>query len=97
MSLDTPEKNAEFAASLKTGLPVVSDSDGRAAKSFGVLGFGGLYSKRWTFYIDAEGILREIDQSVSPTTAGVDMVAKLKALGFAKRTKPVVSGSSESP
>ena len=88
VSLDTPEKNAEFAASLKTDLPVVSDGEGRAAKSFGVIGFGGLYSKRWTFYIDAEGILREIDQSVSPTTAGADMISKLEALGFAKRTKP---------
>ncbi|MFK7897071.1 MAG: redoxin domain-containing protein [Myxococcota bacterium] len=85
VSLDTAEKNAEFAASLKTDLPVVSDPDGRAAKSFGVLGMGGLYSRRWTFYIDAEGILRDIDKSVSPGTAGVDMVGKLEALGFAKR------------
>ena len=85
VSLDTPEKNAEFAASLKTDLPVVSDADGRAAKSFGVLGMGGLYSRRWTFYIDAEGILREIDKSVSPTTAGTDMISKLESLGFAKR------------
>ncbi len=85
VSLDTPEKNAEFAASLKADLPVVSDGDGRDAKSFGVLGMGGLYSRRWTFYIDAEGILRDIDKSVSPTTAGTDMISKLELLGFAKR------------
>ena len=87
VSLDKPEKNAEFAASLNTDLPVVSDADGRAARSFGVLGMGGLYSRRWTFYIDAEGILRDIDKSVSPSTAGADMVAKLEDLGFAKRAQ----------
>jgi len=89
VSLDTPEKNAEFAASLNTDLPVVSDPDGRVAKSFGVLGMGGLYSRRWTFYIDAEGILREIDKSVSPATAGADMISKLESLGFAKRAQAV--------
>lgn len=86
MSLDTAEKNAEFAASLKTQIPVLSDPDGETAKRYGVIGFGGLYSKRWTFYIDATGKLVEIDKDVRPATAGQDILDKLEALGFEKLT-----------
>ena len=85
VSLDTPEKNAEFAASMKTAVPVVSDPGGATAKRYGVIGFGGLYSKRWTFYLDAEGVLRSIDRDVNPETAGQDIVEKLSALGFPKK------------
>ena len=85
VSLDDPEKNAEFARSLGAELPVVSDPKGEAARAYGVLGLGGLYSRRWTFYIDADGILREIDKDVSPTTAGQDILRKLDELGFPKR------------
>lgn len=86
MSLDTPEKNAEFAASMGAGLPVVSDPGGVVAKRFGVLGIGGLYSRRWTFYIDSAGILRAIDKQVKPATAGADIVSRLQSLNFPKRT-----------
>ncbi|MCP4904230.1 MAG: redoxin domain-containing protein [bacterium] len=86
VSLDSVEKNAEFAASLKARIPVLSDPRGETAKRYGVLGFGGLYSKRWTFYIDESGILREIDKNVNPERAGQDIVAKLARLGFAKRS-----------
>ena len=85
VSLDTPEKNAEFAVSMGVQIPVVSDAKGQVAKRFGVLGLGGLYSKRWTFYIDAEGILRAIDKQVAPATAGADIVRKLGELGFPRR------------
>ena len=66
--------------------PVVSDLKGRVAKDFGVLGIGGLYSRRWTFYIDSAGILRAIDKQVEPATAGADIVSKLEELGFPKRS-----------
>jgi peroxiredoxin Q/BCP len=69
------------------GLPVVSDPKGQVAKRFGVLALGGLYARRWTFYVDADGILRAIDQEVAPETAGVDMVRKLRVLGFPKVEK----------
>ena len=85
VSLDTAEKNAEFARAMKTQTPVVSDPDGETARRYGVLGFGGLYANRWTFYIDGEGVLREIDKAVNPETAGQDIVAKLEALGFPRR------------
>jgi len=89
VSLDTPEKNAEFAAAMKTKTLVLSDPEGKTAKRWGVLAFGGLYSKRWTFYIDGDGILREIDKDVKPQTAGQDIVKKLEALGFPRLSTPV--------
>ncbi len=89
VSLDTAEKNAEFAEAMKTKTLVLSDPDGETAKRFGVIGFGGLYARRWTFYIDGDGILREIDKQVKPETAGQDIVEKLEALGFPKLSSPV--------
>ncbi len=85
VSLDDPEKNAAFAASLGASLPVVSDQKGIVAKQYGVLALGGLYARRWTFYIDVEGRVRSIDKKVSPDSAGVDMLRKLEELGFPKR------------
>ena len=82
MSLDTAEKNAEFAASMEAETLVLSDPDGATARRFGVTSFGGLFPKRWTFYIDADGILRDIDKAVVPQTAGQDIVDRLNALGF---------------
>ena len=67
-------------------LSVVSDPKGVVAKQFGVLGLGGLYSKRWTFYVDVEGRLVAIDKEVRPETVGADVVAKLTELGFARRS-----------
>lgn len=88
VSLDDAEKNAAFAASLEAStIPVVSDPKGRAAKEYGVLALGGLYARRWTFYIDPDGRIAEVDKAVSPETAGEDMLRKLETLGFPKRSK----------
>jgi peroxiredoxin Q/BCP len=92
VSLDTPEKNAEFASSMSAEFPVVSDRKGVVAKRFGVLGIGGLYSKRWTFYIDSAGILRAVDKQVQPATAGADIVEKLRELDF-PRSAPATNAS----
>lgn len=94
MSLDSAEKNAEFAASMKTQIPVLSDPKGETAARYGVIGFGGLYSKRWTFYIDASGTIRAIDKDVNPASAGQDIVAKLESLGFAKSSSREASPSA---
>ncbi len=74
---------------MKTKTLVLSDPEGATAKRWGVLAFGGLYAKRWTFYIDGDGILREIDKDVKPETAGHDIVKKLESLGFPRLSTPV--------
>ncbi len=85
VSLDDPEKNKEFAESLGAKHVLLSDPTGETAKAYGVTGFGGLFAKRWTFYIDREGVVREIDKNVSTASAGQDIARKLGALGCPKR------------
>lgn len=85
VSLDEPAKNAEFAKALGARHILLSDDSGSVAKSYGVLGLGGLFAKRWTFYIDRDGKLAAIDRDVRTQTAGADIARKLGELGFPKR------------
>ena len=55
------------------------------ARAYGVVGGGGSFAKRWTFYIDRDGGIREIDKQVSTATAGQDIAKQLEALQFPKR------------
>jgi peroxiredoxin Q/BCP len=85
VSLDSPEKNKQFAEGLQAKHVLLSDPTGEAARAYGVAGFGGLFAKRWTFYVDRDGVIREIDQKVSTATAGQDIARKLGELGFPRR------------
>ena len=85
VSLDSPDKNRDFANSVGANFVLLSDPGKQNAKKFGVLGLGGLYAKRWTFYIDAKGVIRYIDKQVNTATHGEDVVKKLAELGFPKR------------
>jgi peroxiredoxin Q/BCP len=79
-SVDSVKDNTGFAKKNGATFPILSDPDKDMCKSYGVL--SGAYAKRWTYYIDINGIIRKIDKSVSPSTAGVDLVKNLKSLGF---------------
>ena len=85
VSLDSPEKNKEFAEGLEAKHVLLSDPTGETARAYGVAGFGGLFAKRWTFYVDRDGVIREIDKNVSTATAGQDIARKLDALQFPTR------------
>lgn len=85
VSLDDPEKNRAFAESLETSQVLLSDPEGVAAKAYGVTGFGGMFAKRWTYYIDREGVIRAIDRDVNVDSAGQDIARKLGELGFPRR------------
>ena len=85
VSLDEVEKNKAFAESVGAEFVLLADPEKKVAEQFGVLGLGGLYTKRWTFYIGSDGIVRAIDKDVSPASHGQDVAAKLGELGFAKR------------
>jgi peroxiredoxin Q/BCP len=84
VSLDDPAKNAEFARELGAKHVLLSDDSAAAAKAYGVLGLGGLYAKRWTFYIQPDGRIAAIDKDVDVKTAGQDIARKLGELGFPK-------------
>ena len=85
VSLDSPEKNRDFAESVGASFVLLSDLEKKSAKEFGVLPLGGLFAKRWTFYIDSNGVIRHIDKQVETATHGEDVVRKLAELGFARR------------
>ena len=85
-SVDTPELNKKFAESLDLDYPILSDPDKSVAKAYGVLmppprGF----ANRWTFYIDKDGIIKEIDKKVNPDTAAEDIATKVKDLGLSSK------------
>ena len=65
--------------------PLLSDPTRNTAQAYGVLGLGGLFTKRWTFYIDPEGIVRHVDRKVKPSHHGGEIAAQLQALGFPRK------------
>ena len=91
VSLDEPERNREFAESLEAAHVLLSDPSGAAARAYGVTDEGRRYARRWTFYIDRDDVIREIDRNVNVESAGQDIARKLGALGFPRRA----SSSSE--
>ena len=63
-SVDTPELNTKFAKSLDLDYPILSDPDKTVAKAYGVVHEGRPVAERWTFYIDKDGIIKEIDKKI---------------------------------
>ena len=82
-SVDTADYNKKFAESLDLDYPILSDADKSVAKAYGVLNEARGVPNRWTFYIDKNGVIKEIDKKVNTTNAGPDVAAKVKELGLA--------------
>ena len=82
VSTDDAEKNRAFAESLSADLVLLSDTTKTAARAYGVSTLGGLYTRRWTFYIDRDGRIRYIDKKVRVESAGQDIARHLEELGF---------------
>jgi peroxiredoxin Q/BCP len=82
VSFDTAEKHAQFADKYQLPFPLVSDSDGKIANKFGVARFGGwLPTKRVTFVIDKQGVVRDVIQSEFSMDKHVDdAIATLKKI-----------------
>lgn len=78
-SVDAPETNARFAASLDLDYPILSDPEKKVAAAYGVLAPSG-FASRWTFYIGNDGRILDIDKKVSAASHGKDVVAKLTSL-----------------
>lgn len=81
VSVDTPEKNKEFAQSVGADYPILSDPGGEVALAYGVTGMIQRWASRWTFYIGSDGKILYIDKNVKPATHADDVAAKLKELG----------------
>jgi peroxiredoxin Q/BCP len=78
-STDDSADNRAFAEQNDAGFPILSDPDGTVSAAYGVLTPGGM-ARRWTFYIDPEGMIRRIDRDVNPRTAGEALVRTLEDL-----------------
>lgn len=83
-SVDPLEENVAFAEESRADFPLLSDADLSVAAAYGVLHEAG-FARRWTFYIDADGIIVAIDKNVQPATSAEDMAAMLEELGIPRR------------
>ena len=81
---DSFENMISFSKLNKFSFPYLIDETQDIAKKYDVLNFMNVAS-RVTFYINKEGIIRHIDEDVTPATSAEDMVKNLEKLGVAKR------------
>jgi peroxiredoxin Q/BCP len=83
VSLDSAERHAAFAEQYQLPFPLISDGDGAIARAYGVLRLGGwLLTKRVTFVIDRDGVVRHVTHSELSMDRHVDeAIAALRALG----------------
>ena len=87
VSNDGAEAHKKFIADHRLNFPLLSDSDGSIAKSFGVARLGGFLSgwippRRVTFVIDRDGVVRRVIESEFSAQKHIDgAIEALKALG----------------
>lgn len=84
-STDDAETNKKFANKNRADFPILSDPNGSVAKQFGVKSVLG-FAKRWTFYIDEDGVIAKIDKDINLTRAGSDIASNLIALNVKRRS-----------
>ena len=83
VSTDNIEDNTAFAKMNEATFPILADPEKTMSSAYGVLSPRG-YAQRWTFYIDSEGIILDIDKQVNPRQAGEQLVNNLELLSFPK-------------
>ena len=82
ISVDDPQTNREFAESLDSDFPILSNPTREVAEAYGVVTAQGTFPYRWTFIIGGDGKVLRIDRRVNPSTAGRDLVAHMRELGL---------------
>ncbi len=83
-SVDKPEDNMKFAEKYSLAFPVLSDPTKETAMAYGVLMPTRPMANRWTFYIDKDGVIKEIDKKITNRQAGTDIGTKVKSLGLSE-------------
>jgi thioredoxin-dependent peroxiredoxin len=83
-SVDTPETNRRFAASMGIDFPILSDPGTSVARAYGVLGRSG-FPARWTFYVGTNGRILAIDKQVRTGMHGFDIQKTLSELQMPRR------------
>jgi len=91
-SVDTPEKNKEFAESIAAPYPNLSDPTGETARQYGVTDAVKRWPSRWTFFIDRDGRILHVDKDVKPANYAAAVAEQLQRLGIPKRAADSASG-----
>ena len=84
-SVDDAETNKEFAESLHSAFPLLSDPGKGVAMAYGVVNDDRPVPYRWTYIIGPDGTVLRVDKEINPATSGADLVRHLTELGVAKR------------
>lgn len=82
-SVNPIEQNTAFAEEYDLDFPILSNPEKDMIEAYGALGQRG-FANRWTYYIDADGIVVKIDKETNPETAGKDLTRSMAELGFPK-------------
>jgi peroxiredoxin Q/BCP len=94
-STDALDKNKKFAEKLDLKYPLLSDSDQKVAKAYGIL--RGTRSKRIAFVIGKDGKIAHIVKKVNLKQHGSQLVKLLEKLKVEKKPKgvelPTVEGA----
>ena len=80
-STDSLENNTKFAEKNQATFPILADPEKDMSQEYGVLSPIG-FAKRWTFYIDNNGIIKKIDKQIDVRLAGQELVSNMDELGF---------------
>ena len=86
VSINDGKSHAEFAKKYSLSFPLLSDADGKVAASYGALTNLGVFkmAKRYTFLIDANGVLRKTYLSVDTSKHSQQIIDDLIALSETK-------------
>ena len=80
ISLDSVQEQAQFVEKQHLNFPLLSDPDGSVAAKYGVLEPGAQYTRRVTFVIDDQGVLRHVIDKVDVSKHGEDLAVLIDEL-----------------
>lgn len=88
VSIDNQESHKAFAEKHGLPFPLLADTDGKVAKSYGALwSFAFVrFARRHTFIIDPQGKVAKVYRSVKPTSHSDEVIAALRELQTADAT-----------
>ncbi len=88
LSADSVEDQAKFHKEHKLLFPLLADPDLKVINAFDVKMLGVNLSKRWTYIIDPDLVVRSINEKVDPVMDPSNVVAELKKLQAKKPANP---------
>jgi peroxiredoxin Q/BCP len=85
ISINTPKQQAAFHEKHRLNFALIADEDGAVARAYGTKMPMLPMSKRWTFLIDPELNIRQIEKGADPVKDAPRVAAELQKLKAAKK------------